>query len=324
MDLHGITAAIYGKRSGLKVNIIEKGIIGGNIANTHLIENYPALMGISGFEFSMKLEKHLKDLEIDFNTENVLNISKNESLSSEIGLNVFEIETNKNRYFAKNIIISTGTVPKSLNIPGEQEYYGKGVSHCATCDGMLYKKKDVAVVSQDVKGELTYEDKVIQKIIGLSLEKVPGLLDVDGGFFSNLTEKIINTDNVTRGVNVEVGKEQVAVDLNVVVEYQKNVPALYKEIKDVVVSQVTKMTDLEVVEVNVNVVDIKTKEQHEADSVSLQDRVTDVASSTGEFASEQFEKVKSGIGSGVAAVQEKVGEGVEAVKGETNEKARVH
>lgn len=156
------------------------------------------------------------------------------------------------------------------------------------------EKKDTAVVSQDVKGELTYEDKVIQKIIGLSLEKVPGLLDVDGGFFSNLTEKIINTDNVTRGVNVEVGKEQVAVDLNVVVE------------------------------VNVNVVDIKTKEQHEADSVSLQDRVTDVASSTGEFASEQFEKVKSGIGSGVAAVQEKVGEGVEAVKGETKENARVH
>ena len=146
MDLHGITAAIYGKRSGLKVSIIEKGIIGGNIANTHLIENYPALMGISGFEFSMKLEKHLKDLEIDFNTENVLNISKNESLSNEIGLNIFEIETNKNKYFAKNIIISTGTVPKSLNIPGEQEYYGKGVSYCATCDGMLYKKKDVAVV----------------------------------------------------------------------------------------------------------------------------------------------------------------------------------
>ena len=83
------------------------------------------------------------------------------------------------------------------------------------------RKKDVAVVSQNVKGELTYEDKVIQKIIGLSLEKVPGLLDVDGGFFSNLTEKIINTDNVTHGVNVEVGKEQVAVDLNIVVEYQK-------------------------------------------------------------------------------------------------------
>ena len=62
-------------------------------------------------------------------------------------------------------------------------------------------------------------------------------------------------------LNVEVGKEQVAVDLNVVAEYQKNVPTLYKEIKKVVAEEVSKMTDLEVVEVNVNVVDIKTKEQ---------------------------------------------------------------
>ena len=181
------------------------------------------------------------------------------------------------------------------------------------------------VKAEDVKGELTYEDKVIQKIIGLSLEKVNGLLAVDGGFFSNLTDKIINTDNVANGVNVEVGKEQVAVDLNVVVEYQKNVPEIYKHIKDVVVSQVSKMTDLEVVEVNVNVVDIKTKEQHEADSVSLQDRVTDIAESTGEFASEQFEKAKSGLSGGFSAVQEKVGEGVDAVKEATSkEKTRVH
>ena len=182
------------------------------------------------------------------------------------------------------------------------------------------EKKDV-VVSKDVRGELTYEDKVIQKIIGLSLEKVPGLLHVDGGFFSNLTEKLVNTNDVTHGVNVEVGKEQVAVDLNVIVEYRKNVPTLYNQIKEVIVSEVAKMTDLEVVEVNVNVVDIKTKEQHEADSVSLQDRVTDVAESTGEFASEQFSRVKAGIGSGVEKlgegaefVQEKVGQGVETVK----------
>ena len=185
-------------------------------------------------------------------------------------------------------------------------------------------KKEVAPATHEVKGELTYDDKVIQKIIGISLEKVSGLLAVDGGFFSNIKDKLVNSDNVTHGVNVEVGKEQVAVDLNVVAEYQKNVPALYKEIKKVVVEEVSKMTDLEVVEVNVNVVDIKTKEQHEADSVSLQDRVTDVAESTGEFASEQFEKAKSGISGGFSAVQEKVGDGVEAVKdAASNEKARV-
>ena len=190
------------------------------------------------------------------------------------------------------------------------------------------EKKDATAVAHEIKGELTYEDKVIQKIIGLSLENVSGLLGIDGGFFSNLKDKLVNSDNVTNGVNVEVGKSQVAVDLNVVVEYQKNVPDLYKQIKDVVVAEVSKMTELEVVEVNVNVIDIKTKEQYEAGSVSLQDRVSDVAESTGEFASEQFEKVKSGLGSGVSTVQEKVGEGVEAVKGAasdvvSNEKTRV-
>ena len=180
-------------------------------------------------------------------------------------------------------------------------------------------KKEVAQAAHEVKGELTYDDKVIQKIIGLSLEKVSGLLAVDGGFFSNLADKLINTDNVTNGVNVEVGKEQVAVDLNVVVEYQKNVPALYDEIKKVVVEEVSKMTDLEVVEVNVNVVDIKTKEQHEADSVSLQDRVTNAVESTGEFASEKFEAAKTGISEGFSTAKEKVEDGIEAVKDKVND-----
>lgn len=179
------------------------------------------------------------------------------------------------------------------------------------------EKQDV--VSKDVRGELTYEDKVIQKIIGLSLDRVPGLLHVDGGFFSNLTEKLVNTNDVTHGVNVEVGKEQVAVDLNVIVEYRKNVPTLYKEIKDVIVSEVAKMTDLEVVEVNVNVVDIKTKEQHEADSVSLQDRVTNAVESTGEFASEKFEAAKTGISEGFSTAKEKVEDGIEAVKDKAND-----
>ena len=171
---------------------------------------------------------------------------------------------------------------------------------------------------EEIKGELTYEDKVIQKIIGLSLENVPGLLAIDGGFFSNLSEKLVNTDNVASGVNVEVGKEQVAVDLNVIVEYQKNVPELYKKIKEVVVSEISKMT-------NVDVVDIKTKEQHEADSVSLQDRVTGVVESTSEFTSDKFESAKQGLSDGFSAAKEKVSEGVGTVS-EATAKAepRVH
>ena len=181
------------------------------------------------------------------------------------------------------------------------------------------ENKDVNKNVEEVKGELTYENKVIQKIIGFSLENISGLLAVDGGFFSNLTDKLINTDNVTSGVNVEVGKEQVAVDLNIIVEYKKNVPELYQEIKKVITNDISNITDLEVVEVNVNVVDIKTKEQHEADSVSLQDRVTNAVESTGEFASEKFEAAKTGISEGLSTEKEKVEDGVEAVKDKVND-----
>lgn len=185
------------------------------------------------------------------------------------------------------------------------------------------KVKEVKEV-KEVKGELTYEDKVIQKIIGLSLENVPGLLDIDGGFFSKLTGKLINTDNVASGINVEVGKEQVAVDLNVIVEYQKNVPELYKKIKEIVVSEISKMTNLEVVEVNVDVVDIKTKEQHEADSVSLQDRVTGVVESTSEFTSDKFESAKEGLSDGFSAAKEKVKGVAEDTKETAKAEPRVH
>ena len=185
------------------------------------------------------------------------------------------------------------------------------------------KVKEVKEV-KEVKGELTYEDKVIQRIIGLSLENVPGLLDIDGGFFSKLTGKLINTDNVASGINVEVGKKQVAVDLNVIVEYQKNVPELYKKIKEIVVSEISKMTDLEVVEVNVDVVDIKTKEQHEADSVSLQDRVTGVVESTSKFTSDKFESAKEGLSDGFSAAKEKVTGVAEDTKETAKAEPRVH
>ena len=147
----------------------------------------------------------------------------------------------------------------------------------------------------EVKGSLTYEDKVIQKIVGLALESVNGLLSVDGGFFSNLTGKLVNTDDVTAGVGVEVGKKQVAVDLKVVTEYKKNVPDIYRKIKDVIRKEVSDMTDLEVVEVNVTVVDIKTKEQQKDDEKSLQDRVVGAAQTTGKFTSDQEDKVKEKV-----------------------------
>ena len=77
---------------------------------------------------------------------------------------------------------------------------------------------DTNVNNQNVKGDLTYEDKVIQKIIGIALENIDGLLTVDGGFFSNMKEKLVNTDDMTACISTEVGKKQVAVDMDIVVE----------------------------------------------------------------------------------------------------------
>lgn len=145
---------------------------------------------------------------------------------------------------------------------------------------------------ETVKGKLTYEDKVVQKIIGISLEKVNGLLTVDGGFFSNLTGKLVNTDNVTSGVDVEVGEKQVAVDLDIVAEYGKDIHKIYDEMKEIITKEVKNMTGLEVIEVNVNVVDIKTEEQHEEDSVTLQDKMGDATEAVTNFTSEQTEKAK--------------------------------
>lgn len=107
-----------------------------------------------------------------------------------------------------------------------------------------------------------------------------------------LTEKLVNTDNVTSGINVEVGEKQVAVDLDIVAEFGKDVNKIFDEMKTIISKEVKQMTGLEVIEVNVNVVDIKTADQHEEDSVSLQDKMADVTGNIGEFASEQTEKAK--------------------------------
>ena len=143
-----------------------------------------------------------------------------------------------------------------------------------------------------VHGSLTYDDKVIQKIIGIALEHVDGLLTVDGGFFSNIAEKLVNTDNVTAGINTEVGKKQVAVDLDIVVEYDRNIPEIADQVKEVIQKEVTTMTQLEVIEVNINVVDVKTIAEYEEEQETVQDKVSSAASKTGDFASRQTNKAK--------------------------------
>ncbi|EOT43058.1 Asp23/Gls24 family envelope stress response protein [Enterococcus dispar] len=164
--------------------------------------------------------------------------------------------------------------------------------------------------AEGIKGELTFDDKVVEKIIGIALDEIGGLLTVDGGFFSNIAGKLVNTDNPTSGIDVEVGKKQVAVDLSIVAEYGKDITTIYNQIKEVIAREVKKMTGLDVIEVNVDVVDVKTKAQHEKDSVTVQDQLSDAASATGDFASKQTEKAKEALGK----AGDKVSDGAHDVK----------
>ncbi|MDT2837334.1 Asp23/Gls24 family envelope stress response protein [Enterococcus durans] len=157
---------------------------------------------------------------------------------------------------------------------------------------------------EHMNGDLTYEDKVIQKIIGIALEQVDGLLSVDGGFFSNVAGKLVNTDNTTAGIDTEVGKKQVAVDLSIIVEYGKDIEKIFQQIKEIISKEVQNMTHLDVIEINANVTDIQSKEEFDAKQETVQDKVTNAAKTTGQFASDQTDKAKQAIDKGMENVKE--------------------
>lgn len=134
----GLSAGIYGVRAGLKVLIIEKNFHGGQILNTPEVENYPGLEKISGFDFVMNIYNHAVNLGVEIVYETV------ESFDIKSDVKIFN--TNNKTYQSKTIIIANGASHRELECDGEQEFKGKGVSYCATCDGAFYKNKTVCVV----------------------------------------------------------------------------------------------------------------------------------------------------------------------------------
>lgn len=135
----GFTAAIYASRSRLSVLVIEQMLSGGQIATTDKMENYPGFPGgISGFEFGQLLEEQARN----FGTEMVLATVEAVSLHSKIK----EVKTSEGTFRGRTLLLTTGTRSKPLNVPGEKELKGKGVSYCVTCDGAFFTGRDVMVV----------------------------------------------------------------------------------------------------------------------------------------------------------------------------------
>lgn len=134
----GLTAAIYACRANINTVIIEKSAPGGQAAITDLVENYPGIDSISGFELAQKLYSQAKKFGAKVISANITDL--------DLMAKIKRITTTKGDITAKAVIIASGAAPRKLGIKGESEYIGKGISYCATCDGFFFKNKDVFVV----------------------------------------------------------------------------------------------------------------------------------------------------------------------------------
>ena len=134
----GMTAAIYGQRAGKKTLIIEGGAFGGQITSSPNVEYYPGIASVSGSEFSM----NLLDQAVKLGAETVM--GKVTGIRDEGAVKVLESEGKE--YPCRSVILATGVTHRHLGIPNEERLTGAGVSYCATCDGMFFRGRDVAVV----------------------------------------------------------------------------------------------------------------------------------------------------------------------------------
>lgn len=135
----GMTAALYAARANLKVAMLDRGVYGGNMNNTAEIENYPGFESIMGPELGEKMYKTAMNAGVEFVYGNVQGIKNAKNLTKIV-------KTDTKDFEAKVVIIATGANNRKLDIPGEEQYSGRGVSYCAVCDGAFFKDEDVAVV----------------------------------------------------------------------------------------------------------------------------------------------------------------------------------
>lgn len=135
----GLTAAVYARRAGKSVLVLEKAGFGGQITYSHKIENYPSHASISGTELADMMVEQALSQGADVELEEALSVEKSDDGS-------FLVKTDFSEYQAKAIIIATGAKHRHLGVEGEENFVGGGISFCAVCDGAFYAGKEVAVI----------------------------------------------------------------------------------------------------------------------------------------------------------------------------------
>lgn len=146
----GLSAAIYAQRACLDTIVIEKnGISGGQVLNTWEVDNYPGFPGVTGFELSRQFREHANKLGA--------RVVQDEVVQVELSGNVKKVVCEEETYEARCVILASGAQHRTLEVPGEEELRGAGVSYCATCDGAFFRGRTVAVVGG---GDAALEDAI--------------------------------------------------------------------------------------------------------------------------------------------------------------------
>lgn len=198
----GLSASIYGKRAGLNLLVLEKyPMSGGQILNTYEVDNYLGLPGSNGFDLGMQFREHADKLGVEFANVEVTGIEVSAGSVREAELIAASIEeeqpgtkivhTDQGDFAADAVILATGADHAHLGVPGEEEFSGRGVSYCATCDGAFYRGKKAAVIGG---GDVALEDAIY---LARFCEKVYCIHRRDTFRGAKiLQEKLLSLDNV--------------------------------------------------------------------------------------------------------------------------------
>ena len=155
----GYTAALYAARAGFSALVLEKLSPGGQMATTDQIDNYPGFpQGVNGFQLALEMQKGAQRFGAQTELAEVLRV--------DLKGPVKEVVTQKETYRAPTVVLATGASPRELGLPGERELRGRGVSYCATCDGMFYRGKTVAVVGggNTAAADVLYLSRLCEKV----------------------------------------------------------------------------------------------------------------------------------------------------------------